>query len=354
MTQLPRAESYQGPTFLAPHYGEIRAAHYFWGFKPLVTALGGNFQSLVEEHEISSSALDDNDHPVTNTLATRMLEHCAASLDDNLFGVHLAEYQDPYVFGCLTNLSRAAPTFTAGLEAFARFLPIFHSPGADLAIVSDGQTAEFRWHQHGFGLEQQATLHGLLLATKFLRGLIGNDFHPSYVLCATDVRGRNLPEIETKFGCRIHARSEASAIAFPAALLNRPLATSDPISFHLLGGFLRTLKGVGKCTIVDQVRAQIGWSHSPPGVWTMKRCATKLGMSARALQKRLRSHGVQFSEVVEEHRIETAKRALLETDYTLDEIANHLGYSEQSSFGRAFKRWTNVTPQSFREHRGDA
>ena len=144
------------------------------------------------------------------------------------------------------------------------------------------------------------------------------------------------------------------AIAFPAALLDRPLATSDPIAFHLLSSFLGNLKRANKATIVDQVRAHVGWSPLPPGVWTMKRCASKLGMSARALQKRLRNCGVQFSDIVEEQRIETAKRALVETDFTLDEIANHLGYSEQSSFGRAFKRWTNVTPQTFRDRRGDA
>jgi AraC-like DNA-binding protein len=83
----------------------------------------------------------------------------------------------------------------------------------------------------------------------------------------------------------------------------------------------------------------------------MDRCAAKLGLSTRALHKRLQAVGIQFSDIVDEQRLEAAKHALLQTDYTLDEIANHLGYSEQSSFGRAFKRWTNLTPQAFRDQR---
>ncbi|WP_288404882.1 AraC family transcriptional regulator, partial [uncultured Acinetobacter sp.] len=39
----------------------------------------------------------------------------------------------------------------------------------------------------------------------------------------------------------------------------------------------------------------------------------------------------------------------------LSEIAELLGYADQSAFGRAFKRWTGETPKQFRErHRVDS
>jgi AraC-like DNA-binding protein len=38
---------------------------------------------------------------------------------------------------------------------------------------------------------------------------------------------------------------------------------------------------------------------------------------------------------------------------SLDAIAALLGYSDQSSFGRAFKRWTGVPPQQFRRETRD-
>jgi AraC-like DNA-binding protein len=46
--------------------------------------------------------------------------------------------------------------------------------------------------------------------------------------------------------------------------------------------------------------------------------------------------------------VEVAKLYLQEGEITLDEVALRLGYSEQTSFGRAFKRWTGETPQRFR------
>ena len=43
-----------------------------------------------------------------------------------------------------------------------------------------------------------------------------------------------------------------------------------------------------------------------------------------------------------------AKEYLERQELSLDEVAFSLGYAEQSSFGRAFKRWTGMTPQNYR------
>jgi AraC-like DNA-binding protein len=71
-------------------------------------------------------------------------------------------------------------------------------------------------------------------------------------------------------------------------------------------------------------------------------------MSVRTLQSRLAGEGVRFSELVERQREGLARSLLARRDLSLDEIAERLGYGEQTSFGRAFKRWTKMTPQQFR------
>jgi AraC-like DNA-binding protein len=66
------------------------------------------------------------------------------------------------------------------------------------------------------------------------------------------------------------------------------------------------------------------------------------------LQIRLENHAVRYTELVEAQREKLARIYLRQTRMPLDEVAERLGYGEQTSFGRAFKRWTGVTPQSFR------
>ena len=76
-------------------------------------------------------------------------------------------------------------------------------------------------------------------------------------------------------------------------------------------------------------------------------------MVARYAAKRaeLKAHAENMSVPPEERfaaRMKLAKQALRWTDCSLDDLAFQLGYSEQTSFGRAFKRATGVTPNGFR------
>lgn len=78
------------------------------------------------------------------------------------------------------------------------------------------------------------------------------------------------------------------------------------------------------------------------------RMAVLLGVSERTLQRRLTELGRSFSDVVEDFRREEAARLLSTPGVALVEIASRLGYAEQTSFTRAFRRWTGSTPGAWR------
>jgi AraC-like DNA-binding protein len=84
------------------------------------------------------------------------------------------------------------------------------------------------------------------------------------------------------------------------------------------------------------------------------RMAALIGVSVRTLQRRLKDDGRGFADVVEDFRREEATRLLSDPNLHLIEITRRLGYSEQTSFTRAFRRWTNTTPGEWRESRRKA
>ena len=84
------------------------------------------------------------------------------------------------------------------------------------------------------------------------------------------------------------------------------------------------------------------------GVPTLSDVASEFGMSARTLQRRLAEEGHSFQTVVDEARRQLAERFLADTRYSIAEIAFLTGFSEQSAFTRAFKRWAGRTPGAFR------
>jgi AraC-like DNA-binding protein len=86
------------------------------------------------------------------------------------------------------------------------------------------------------------------------------------------------------------------------------------------------------------------------GECTLAGTARVLGVSVRTLQRRLRSDGTSFAELVEALRREMAFE-YLDKQLPLQEIAWLLGYSEPSAFHHAFKRWTGLTPEQARATR---
>ncbi len=92
-----------------------------------------------------------------------------------------------------------------------------------------------------------------------------------------------------------------------------------------------------------RLRSALAQGRADPG-----RLASLLGVSERTLQRRLGELGRSFSGVVEDFRREEAMRLLLQPDLPLVEVASRLGYAEQTSFTRAFRRWTGSTPGAWR------
>ena len=76
--------------------------------------------------------------------------------------------------------------------------------------------------------------------------------------------------------------------------------------------------------------------------------ARRLGMSERTLQRRLTEAGTNFWETYENTRDELSARLLKDTDLSLEEISRQVGYSSQSAYTRAVKRWHGKSPLQLR------
>lgn len=71
-------------------------------------------------------------------------------------------------------------------------------------------------------------------------------------------------------------------------------------------------------------------------------------MSGRTLQRRLEAEGTSFSEVLDRVRADLARSYVKDADLPLAEVAYRLGFSDFSTFSRAFKRWMGKAPGAYR------
>jgi AraC-like DNA-binding protein len=76
--------------------------------------------------------------------------------------------------------------------------------------------------------------------------------------------------------------------------------------------------------------------------------AVKLNMSAQTLRRRLKVEGTSYPMIKDEIRRDLAIDYLLNSNRSINDISNALGFSEPRSFTRAFKQWTEVSPSKYR------
>jgi AraC-like DNA-binding protein len=336
-----------GPLDIIPTEKQTRVSN-FSGFQHFVRKMGVDPRRILERHGMDPQLICDPDFYIDCQDLVDVLQYCSTLFNDPLFGLRLAQQQTADVFGCVTALCRAAATFREAINCFIAYIPVIHSPVPVLELVEDTKTTEFRWTVGTYlGLNDQANFQAVLLEMHVLRLIGGQAFRPSYVNLAVDARARDIEEIESILGCRFHNRSTTNAIAFPTAMLDLPVSSANRLLFSLLGGYLDRVRHASEKTIVQRVQDYVhSWLSS--GSCSIEHCATKLTTSVRTLQAQLSDRGLMFSDILERQRIELAKRYLEQDRLSLDDVAAMLGYSAQSTFGRAFKRWTSTTPNHFR------
>lgn len=99
-----------------------------------------------------------------------------------------------------------------------------------------------------------------------------------------------------------------------------------------------------RSTIATELRA--GHEGGP----SASHVARQLGTSERTLQRRLREHDLSFAQLLDEAREALARAHLRDPALSLVEVAWLLGFSDQSAFTRAFRRWTGRPPGAWRKH----
>lgn len=126
--------------------------------------------------------------------------------------------------------------------------------------------------------------------------------------------------------------------------LDIPLRTRNPMLRRTLESMTALIsRGEGGTSLERAIRSHLR-DLLPTGCASALRVARALGMSERTLRRRLSEGGRSYQEVVDTFRREEAERLLSARQMDMAEVAQVLGFADQSAFTRAFRRWTNTTP----------
>lgn len=282
-----------------------------------------------------------------------MIELMARQMDVTALPLVVGDAMRPDEYGALGLAWKAAPDLLGSFSRVERYWRLWTSFAQyQLEDVEDGVL--FVEHRHGARrLGMRLSIEAdLASGVSLSRQVSPRPFAPLQVYFR-HAAPKTLEHHEDYFCCPVHFGADKDAMLLSRQSLSEPNILGDKgITQFLVSHLDHELEQIDdRPALQAQTKGEIARALSE-GLPKMPDIARRLGLSARSFHRRLAEHGLSFQTLTEETRREIATAMLQEDRYSLSEIAFLTGYSEQSAFNRAFKRWMGVTPAAFRNSLG--
>ena len=265
---------------------------------------------------------------------------------DDLFGLRLNRTYSPSAFNLLSLVASTSVTIGAALEQLTRFSAVM-STQLRLELQRDGDESLLTLVAEGEPHIQH---------TEAVFGYLGR------LLNQLDDTGKGLfkrvvvprPAEDLELCRRILECDEmlcgaSYSLVMPNVMLDKPLATADAfICTRLIDTLQEMLAHQPSHDLVEQIKRRIQLLLGSGDI-SLERLAGPLNISPRHLRRKLSQENTSYEQLVDEVRRETAIRMIGEGELSLTSIAYELGFLDPSSFTRAFRRWTKMSPTSFRQ-----
>lgn len=310
-------------------------------------ANGHSVDAFLADADISPELLNESGARVTYTQFLALYKSLTDRLDDELLGF----LSRPLKRGSYALMLRSAISAETLEEGIRRYASTFRLLQDDLVleIARDDDLAGLVLRFLNPAIEQRIGLHEHILRTiwRSLAWLIAGKIKVARFDFAFA-----MPHYVSSYGkvfpAPLRFEQACSGFWFASALLGKPIRRGetdlhDYLS-HVQADILVPLRDVH----VVSARLRDYLLRSKPDWPGLGVAAQALHMSSSTLQRRLAEEGKTFQEIKDALRRDIAIMQLNTSDVSLSDLADELGFGEDTAFQRAFRNWTGSSPGVYR------
>ncbi len=318
----------------------------------LLRELGGDPSVMEERSGLGAEDLADLDGRVPLEAVYDAVEGAIETAGDPLLGVHVAQAVSVEDLDAMGYLMLTSRTMGEAMERINRFADAFVS----------GE--RYRWFEADDGVHHEFVPYGPTrpahaqiaelvffdIARNSTR-LFGADVRPLEIRFAH--RPLSAVDYDELFGAAVRFAQPRYEVLFDPSVAQTELRHANPLTAPLVDRYIEGLLGglpPGGSLVARLV--ELIDRHLEVGPPTLEEAAAQFAMSPRSLQRQLRSEGTTLSGLVDDAR-RTRATALIDAGVPVAEVTYLLGYADQAVFHRAFKRWTGLTPATYRRRRDE-
>ena len=319
--------------------------------RPLAAGLaarGMDVESLLRDAGVEPALMRDPDARIPASVVHDLWSRAEQVSSDPNFGLRTALGIQPGSFDVLDYVCRNCATVEDGMQLYCRFTPLLHD-AIEATVVKSPDALRLR-HAFNDGTAPPRQYAEFIIASLvvIMRQATGHHVVPLRVAFIHS-RPTDLSLHRELFQCPIDFGADSNGLSLRLWDARRPLVDAQPGLLAILEQHAEHLleKYPRPDSFVAQVRGAM-LAQLRTGSITVSSVATRLSTSERTLRRRLETQGTTYQQLLTELRTGLATRYMREENLSIDEVALLLGFSDRTSFIRAFRGWTGRSPAEFR------
>lgn len=304
---------------------------------------------LYARHGIDAALLTEPSARLSQDAVDAVLRDASERIADPAFGLAAAGCWHPTHFGALGHAWLASSTLRRALERTRRY---WHLLGQRTALLlrdePEGLAVVLENPRNDPAVAAITTDIDFAVLLSLCRFNAGESLRPARVrLIRPEPRDR--APYDAFYGCPIDFGAAERCLVLPHEAVDAVLPTGN---VHLVGLLERSLTDdlarLDRSDVEARCRALL-LERLASGEVGATEAARRLAMSRRTLHRKLAEAGTTWQELVDATRRDLALRMIEDPRRPIGEITFELGFSQQSAFARAFRRWAGTSPTQYRE-----
>lgn len=340
-----------GPTFETEASGATTVlATVTVGLASFIAAQGGDPDGVFGRAGFPIDLDRQPNSPISLAGYCRVLDEAAQRTQNENFGLWFGRQFPPEALGLLGYLAVSSPTLGQALENMVAHFPS-HQGNSLFRLACGPRVSRLEYRVHDGAIldrRQDAELSLGMFCNVFRRAL-GTAWAPLKVEFEHPRPGA-WRDHGTAFQAEVAFEQAGNALVFRSDALMRPMPDADARLLAIVRQSMELLQRErrGALRLADRVKAEI-LALLPQGEPRLEQVSERVHLPAWTLQRRLSEEGATFKTLLEEVRRTLARALLEEGRLSISELAFRLGYTEVSTFSRAFVRWYGVPPRVWRQ-----
>ena len=316
-------------------------------------------QVIMKGTGVPLDALVQHEARIGHRSFSQGIKNLIETIDDPALPILYAKRMTMQRHGALGLAFQAAKNLAETAELLTKYIDTRSGGGQRFELVESDETVAivFTIERQELGenverFEYLALLFNIEYLGRYLTGTIQEPVATEIHL--TSSPSSDIPSDLLLPGLTIKYEQPINQVVTPKEYFYRPLVTTDP------GMFKVAMEQVEKemipyesvVDIAAIVRNRLR-EHSGK-LPSLTQMSEDLHLSSSSLKRKLKQVGATYQQLRESVLFHKANVLLGTTKYTVEQIADMLGYADPSNFNKAFKQWSGLTPSEYRKQQKQA